>query len=203
MTQAQPRKPADVLREARSKDSQRKRKQVFRAVDEMRKNGTEITFAAVARQARVSQWLVYAEGVRDYIEAARQAQETSPAHSRRVGRIATEASLRTDLALAQEDNKRLRREVERLKNLLRESLGTELEAISSQSLRQRVDELTEASQRYRTENIKLTAELQESRTQLRTAEDELAAARTTQAFASQRGYRRCTSAGSWGTRMSR
>ena len=50
MTQAVTRTPADVLREARRRDSERKRDQVFRAVDAMKRDGTPITFAAVARQ---------------------------------------------------------------------------------------------------------------------------------------------------------
>jgi Family of unknown function (DUF6262) len=178
VTQAPPRKPADVLHDARRRDSNRKRQQVFRAVDDMRKAGVHISFAAVARQARVSQWLVYAPGVREYIEAAQQAQSETPLHAQREGRVATDASLRADLALAREDNKRLRSEVDRLKHLLREGLGSELEAESSQSLRRRVDELTEANARYRTENIRLGADVDDARAQLRLVEDDLTAART-------------------------
>jgi hypothetical protein len=51
-------------------------------------HATEITFAAVARTAKVSQWLVYADGVRDYISAAREAQATEPARAERIGRNA-------------------------------------------------------------------------------------------------------------------
>ena len=43
---------ADVLREARCRDSGRKRDHVFRTVDAMKQNGTPITFAAVARTKR-------------------------------------------------------------------------------------------------------------------------------------------------------
>ena len=52
MTQSVKRTPADVLREARRRDSDRKRDQVFRAVDAMKRDGTPISFAAVARTAR-------------------------------------------------------------------------------------------------------------------------------------------------------
>ena len=74
----------------------------------MKRDGTPITFAAVARAAKVSQWLVYADGVREYIEAARAAQAAEPATTKRAGRSASEASLRTDLELAKQDNRRLR-----------------------------------------------------------------------------------------------
>jgi hypothetical protein len=172
MTHAVKRTPADVLREARRRDSDRKRDQVFRIVDAMKRDGTPITFAAVARAAKVSQWLVYAEGVREYISAAREAQATESQRMRRTGRGASEASLRTDLELAKQDNRRLREEVDRLKKALREQLGSQLEVVSTEVLRRRNDELTEANNRYRSENACLATELE-----LRTAEDDLAAAR--------------------------
>jgi len=178
MTQTHKRTPADVLREARRNESNRKRNAVFRTVDSMRRDGTEITFAAVARAAKVSQWLVYADGVRDYITTAREAQAAEPARSQRVGRSASEASLRTDLELARQDNKALRAEVARLKTALRERLGEHLEAESSQSLRRRVDELTAANVRYQSENLELTAQLDMLRAELLNTEDDLAAART-------------------------
>jgi hypothetical protein len=171
------RTPADVLRQARRRDSDRKRDQVFRTVDAMKRDGTPITFASVARAAKVSQWLVYADGVRDYIETARSTQAAEPAKAKRAGRSASEASLRTDLELAMQDNRRLRVELERLKNALRERLGTQLEAVSIESQRRRIDELVAVNERYRSENTRLATELDEARTQLLTAEDNLAATR--------------------------
>ena len=170
--------PADVLREARRADSIRKRAQVFRTVDEMKRDGAVITFAAVARAAKVSTWLVYAEGVRDYVTAAREYQAAEPTRAKRAGRLATDASLRTDLELTQQDNRALRAEIERLKTVLRERLGHELEAESSNSLRRRVDELTAANTRYRKESETLAATVEDFTVQIRTLEDDLAAART-------------------------
>jgi hypothetical protein len=177
VTQAVKRTPADVLREARRRDSDRKRDQVFRVVDAMKRDGTPITFAGVSRAAKVSQWLVYADGVREYISAAREAQGTEPPRARQTGRAASEASLRTDLELARQDNRRLREEVDRLKKALRQQLGTQLEIASTESHRQRIDELSEANNRYRSENVHLATELNEIRAQLHIAEDDLAAAR--------------------------
>jgi len=164
MTQAVRRRrtPADVLREARRRDSDRKRERVFRTVDAMKRDGTPISFAAVARTAEVSQWLVYADGVREYIETARSAQASSPAASKHAGRKLSEASLRTDLELAKQDNRRLREELAGLKKTLRERLGCQLEAESAESLRRRIDELTAANERYRSENIRLTTELDDA-----------------------------------------
>jgi hypothetical protein len=81
--------------------------------------------------------------------SAREAPAAEPVRARRTGQTASEASLRTDLELAKQDNRRLRAEVDRLKQSLRERLGTQLELASRQSLQQRIDELTEANQRYR------------------------------------------------------
>jgi Family of unknown function (DUF6262) len=178
MTQAVKRTPADVLREARRRDSDRKRDRVFRTVDAMKRDGTPISFAAVARTAKVSQWLVYADGVREYIETARSAQAAEPTQAKPPGRSASEASLRIDLELTKQDNRRLRGEADRLKNALRERLGAQLEAESAESLRRRIDELITANDRYRSENSRLTTELNDTRQQLRITEDELEAART-------------------------
>jgi hypothetical protein len=177
VTQAAKRTPADVLREARRRDSERKRDQVFRTVDAMKRDGTPINFAAVARTAKVSQWLVYADGVREYVETARSAQAAEPAQAKRPGRSASEASMRTDLELAKQDNRRLRAEVGRLTKALREQLGAQLEAASTESLRRRIDELTESNTRCRSENVRLGTELNEVRGQLQVTEDDLAGAR--------------------------
>jgi chromosome segregation ATPase len=144
----------------------------------MRRDGTPITFASVARSAKVSQWLVYAEGVREYILSAREAQAAVPVNGKHVGRAASEASVRTDLELAKQDNRRLRSEVDRLKKAVREQLGTQLELASTRSLQQRIDVLTEANQRYRNENSSLATALDELRAKLAAAEDDLAAARS-------------------------
>jgi Family of unknown function (DUF6262) len=179
VTHAVKRTPADVLREARRRDSDRKRDRVFRTVDAMKRDSTPINFAAVARTAKVSQWLVYADGVRQYIETARTAQAAEPAKAKRPGRSASEASLRTDLELAKQDNRRLRAEVGRLTKALREQLGARLEAESTESLRRRIriDELTESNNRYRSETVRLATELNEVRGQLQIMEDDLAGAR--------------------------
>ena len=143
----------------------------------MKREGTPITFASVARLAQVSQWLVYADGVREYILGAREAQAAEPVGARRAGQTASQASLRTDLELAKQDNRRLRAEVDRLKRAVREQLGTQLELASTRSLQQRIDELTEANQRFRSENVGLATALDELRAKLVVAEDDLAAAR--------------------------
>jgi hypothetical protein len=178
MTQATKRKPADILREARRRESDRKRDQVFRTVDAMKRDGTPITFASVARSAKVSQWLVYAEGVREYIVTARDAQAAEPVIAGHAVQTASEASLRTDLELARQSNRLLRTEVDRLKSALRERLGTQLEVASTHSLQRRIDELTQVNDRYRSENARLALDLDDTHKRLQMAEDDLGAVRT-------------------------
>ena len=61
----------------------------------------EVLYAVQRRDARggriakVSNWLVYADGVRDYITAAREHQAAEPARAKRSGQLATAVSLRT------------------------------------------------------------------------------------------------------------
>jgi hypothetical protein len=178
MAEAPKREPAQVLREARRRDSDRKRNKVFRTVDGMRRDGTPITFASVARTAGVSNWLVYADGVRDYIEDARKTQEDQPARDQIVGRIASDRSLHTDLELTREQNRRLRQEISRLTEAVRGRLGEQLELQSSESLRKRIDQLVDANERYKIENSQLSAQLGQIRAELQSAQDDLAAART-------------------------
>jgi hypothetical protein len=74
MTGTSARSSGEVLRQARRRDSRDKRARVLRAVEQMLSGGEALTFAAVARTANVSTWLVYAAGVREHILAARERQ---------------------------------------------------------------------------------------------------------------------------------
>ncbi|WP_406315300.1 DUF6262 family protein [Streptosporangium sp. NBC_01639] len=68
------RTPAQVLREARARDSEIKRGRVLKALKEMFEAEEKITFLKLARTARVSHWLVYAEGLREHIKEAIEKQ---------------------------------------------------------------------------------------------------------------------------------
>ena len=93
---------AAALKAARAKDSELKRRRALAALQALETTGAAITFTAVAKAAGVSTWLVYAEGVREHIDAARHRHSnhhcgsgTLPAASTQP---ATSDSLRTDLA---------------------------------------------------------------------------------------------------------
>jgi hypothetical protein len=64
------RRRTEALQAARQRDSHTKRAHVRSTIEKMLLAGDPVTFTAVARTARVSTWLVYADGVREHIQAA-------------------------------------------------------------------------------------------------------------------------------------
>nr|WP_218681020.1 hypothetical protein [Rhodococcus qingshengii] len=143
----------------------------------MKTSVTPITFTAIAKVAGASTWLVYAEGIREYIEQARADQATTPDRATATGTRASAASLRTDLELARQDNRALRSEVDRLKTDVRHNLGRQLDEESTHQLRSRVDHLTAANSKLQDEIRGLTKENVDLQNALRTTEDDLTAAR--------------------------
>ncbi|MBB5159081.1 hypothetical protein [Saccharopolyspora phatthalungensis] len=81
----------------------------------------------MAKAAGVSNWLVYAEGVREHIEAARVSQQGVRRRERRSGASASAASLAVDLELARVELRTLRQERDRLKAKIQRSLGHQVE----------------------------------------------------------------------------
>jgi predicted nuclease with TOPRIM domain len=127
--------------------------------------------------AGVSTWLVYAEGVREHIQAAIDQQAALPS-DRRPDDPASVASLRTDLAMAREEISRLREDNDKLRRNTRRLLGQQLEQAVDGDLLARVDRLV-------AENHSLTEKLRAStrdngqlRKQITDLEEDIAAART-------------------------
>ncbi|WP_240439425.1 TniQ family protein [Streptomyces europaeiscabiei] len=108
------RTPVQALREARTRDSEIKRGRVLKTLDEMVAAGVKITFLGLARTARVSNWLVYAEGLRERIEEAIEKQGRG-VREVEVGSGASAESLAADLELAIAELRTLRAERDRLK----------------------------------------------------------------------------------------
>jgi len=162
---------------ARRRDSHERRARVTEAIEAMLADGTPITFTAVARQARVSTWLVHADGVREAIEQARDRQRAEPVTPPPV-RGTTQASLHTDLALARDEIKRLRAHVEELRGKLRRALGDQLDNLTKTDLIARVDELVDHNTRLLVETHQLRGSNELLTTTVAALEDDLAAART-------------------------
>lgn len=173
---------AAALRAARARDSHDKRRRALDAVQALEAAGAAVTAAAVAATAGVSTWLVYADGVREHLEAARrrQAEHASPPASAApaTGREpATPASLRTDLAVARAEIRRLRAEHDKLRNRLRLHLGAEIEGPDRAELIARVANLEAAARQLLAERDARAAEAALAQRRVRELEDDLTAAR--------------------------
>ena len=172
---------AAALKAARAKDSELKRRRALAALEALEATGAPITFTAVAKAAGVSTWLVYAEGIREHIDAARRRQAH---HQRRPQRRrppastpTTSASLRTDLAIARDQIKTLRAERDKLQQRLRLQLGAELEAPDRAHLTARVADLETINRRLVAERDARAIEADTANRRVAELEDELSAAR--------------------------
>lgn len=172
---------AAALKAARAKDSELKRRRALAALEALEASGASITFTAVAKAAGVSTWLVYAEGIREHIDAARHRQSN---HHRGSGtptaastQPTTLASLRTDLAIAREQIKALRTERDKLQQRLRLHLGAELEAPDRAHLTARVADLETINRQLVADRDARAIEAQTAKGRVAELEDELSAAR--------------------------
>jgi hypothetical protein len=171
---------AAALKAARAKDSELKRRRALAALEALEASGALITFTAVAKAARVSTWLVYAGGIREHIDAARHRQAhhgAAPAPTPSAKRTTTSDSLRTDLAIAQEQIKTLRAERDKLQQRLRLQLGAELEAPDRTHLTARVVDLETINRQLVAERDARAIEAQTAKGRVTELEDELSAAR--------------------------
>ena len=171
---------AAALKAARTKDSELKRRRTLAALEALEASAESITFTAVAKAAGVSTWLVYAEGIREHIDAARHRQAhhgAAAAPTPSAQRTTTSDSLRTDLAIAQEQIKTLRAERDKLQQRLRLQLGAELEAPDRAHLTARVADLEAINRQLVAERDARTIEADTARSRVGELEDELSAAR--------------------------
>jgi chromosome segregation ATPase len=167
----------EALQDARRRDSEAKRAHVRTTIENMLSAGDAISFASVARRARVSSWLVYSAGMRELVQAAisRQAEQ-STAH--RNDKSPNEASVRSDLAHAREEIKRLRAERDKLRRNAQRLLGRQLDQSNVGDLVERVDGLVEENRRLAAALQHATGECSALRSRVVELEEDVAAART-------------------------
>ena len=131
----------------------------------------------------MSTWLVYADGL------ARAPRRRTPPPGRArpppgprgpAGRAPpTPASLRTDLALAREEIRRLRAEHGKLRDRLRLQLGAEIDGPDPAALITRVADLETLTRQLTAERDARAAEASQAQRRIRDLEDDLTAARET------------------------
>lgn len=168
------------LREARARDSADKRGRVREVIDALEAADTPITAAAVARTAGVSTWLVYTDGLREHLDAARRRQHqrtNHPPHAADSQPSPTPAGLRTDLTLARDQIRRLRAERDQLRQRLRLQLGAEIDAPDPTELITRVAELESQVRQLLAERDARASEARHAQRRATELEDDLAAAR--------------------------
>jgi hypothetical protein len=173
-----------ALKAARAKDSNDKRRRVLQTVKAMESAGQPITASAVAATAGVSTWLVYADGIREHLDAARarqrQAVDVAPplaAGPRTAQQPVTAAGLRTDLAVARHEIHRLRTDLDKLRGRLRLQLGAEIEQPDRAELIARVAALEAANRQFLAERDARTVQADTAQRRVEQLEDELTAAR--------------------------
>jgi chromosome segregation ATPase len=167
-----------VLREARKSDSVAKRSRVLAVIDEMKARDEPITFLGVARAARVSNWLVYAEGVREHVEAARRGQAGRQARSQQAGTTASAASLATDLEITRAELRRTRDERDRLKDKVQRGLGHQVAQAGTTELAARIKDLTARLGQQDAELAQARAQIAGLTSERDAALDEIAGLRT-------------------------
>jgi len=171
-----------ALKAARAKDSNDKRRRVLHTLKTMETAGQPITAAAVATAAGVSTWLVYADGIREHLDAARhrQAADGDPpaaAGTHTVQQPVTSAGLRTDLAVARHEIHRLRTDLDKLRSRLRLQLGAEIEQPDRAELIARVAALETANREYLAERDARATQADTAQRRVEQLEDDLTAAR--------------------------
>lgn len=169
------------LRAARTKDSADKRRRARLAIEALTAAGTPVTATAVARSAGVSTWLIYTDGIREHLDAARrhQAQQAHRPAQTAPGTAAPTATagLRTDLALARDEIRRLRAERDKLRSRLRLQLGAEIDGPDRAELITRVAELESHARELLADRDARVAEADQARRHAHELEDDLTAAR--------------------------
>jgi DNA repair exonuclease SbcCD ATPase subunit len=170
-----------ALQQARRREGQTKRRRALAALQAMTEAGEAIGFPAVARRAGVSVSLLYAD--RDLLARIADARD----RQRQAGAdraawlptrsLVTEASLRTDLANAKEQNRHLGEELVVLRDRLARELGADADHFRGRPTNPALDTLEERAAELETDNARLRQQV--SRLEADTSElaDNLDAAR--------------------------
>jgi hypothetical protein len=143
----------DRLLTARRQASRDKHAHALRALDQLVRSGTRITYARVAREAGVSTWLLYNQPELTTAIRDAMAQQSPPRHP--PGPLTSGDSLRTDLELARHEIAALRTSERKLRERLQRTLGNEIEQIDHSQLAARIADLEALVANLRVDNAQL------------------------------------------------
>ena len=119
-----PAENTDRLAESARKRHELTRSKAIRALRELDRAGTPVNFEVVARNANVSRsWLYTQPDIRAQIERLREVTRHSPAPAIPAAQRTSDASLLTRLQAANENNRLLTQENQRLRRQLAHALG--------------------------------------------------------------------------------
>jgi len=171
-----------AMGKARRRDGEIKRRQAAEALEAMVGAGERISFPAVARRAGVSVTLLYAEPalVSRVAEARdRQRQAGRDRAWRLPSRaLVTEQSLRTDVANAKDQVRRLTEEVGLLRERLARDLGAEADIARGRLASPMLDQLEERAAELEAANSSLRRRVAELENETHDLAEDLQAART-------------------------
>jgi hypothetical protein len=170
-----------ALQRARRREGQTKRRRALAALQAMTAAGEAIGFPAVARRAGVSVSLLYAD--RDLLARIADARDRQrQAGAERAARLptrslVTEASLRTDLANAKEQNRHLSEELVVLRDRLARDLGAGADHFRGRPANPALDMLEERAAELETDNARLRQQVGQLKADTSELADNLDAAR--------------------------
>ena len=170
-----------ALQRARRREGQAKRRRALAALQAMAEAGEAIGFPAVARRAGVSVSLLYAD--RDLLARIADARDRQrQAGADRAARLptrslVTEASLRTDLANAKEQNRHLSEELVVLRDRLARELGADADHFRGQPTNPALATLEERAAELETDNARLRQQVGQLEADTSELADNLDAAR--------------------------
>ncbi len=122
---------APIIAAARRRHAMTRAKAI-RALRELERNGSPVTFAAVAHEAGVSRsWLYGEDDLREEITRLREAARPAPTRAVPVTQRASDSSLRRRLELAEERIRVLRSENEQLRRQLAHALGERRRSVTA------------------------------------------------------------------------
>ena len=170
-----------ALQRARRREGQAKRGRALAALQAMTEASEAIGFPAVARRAGVSVSLLYAD--RDLLARIADARDRQrQAGAERAARLptrslVTEASLRTDLANAKEQNRHLSEELAVLRDRLARELGADADHFRGRPTNPALDMLEERAAELETDNARLRQQVGQLEADTSELADNLDAAR--------------------------